>query len=127
MAAATFPAAIAMHGTANAVMPPIYAPLDLALVGILIEPGWVLSGWGLDSQMFIFGWIEEVLGPGGRPHNRLVRVDINQQHEGADLGLWQMRYHPTHSFAIANFIGNGQIWEPERRHDATLIATDRFN
>ena len=47
--------------------------------------------------IFIIAWIDDII------HNRLLRVDSDQSHQGADLEVWQSRYPATHSDSTVNF------------------------
>lgn len=73
-------------------------------------------------------WILDIMDPKdeGNPHNRLVRVNNSQHHDGADLGLWKTQYPDTSTFSVVNFTGNGKIHKPELHHDASIVNTDKM-
>ena len=90
-----------------------YLFLMLAWAGMM--PGPVVTN---PSFMDTICWVEDI------DHNRRVRVDTWQSHQGADLGFWETKYPETHSYSIVDFKGNGEIHPPVLRHDASIIATD---
>jgi uncharacterized protein (UPF0333 family) len=90
-----------------------YLFLMLAWAGMM--PGPVVTN---PSFMDTICWVEDI------DHNRRVRVDTWQSHQGADLGFWETKYPDTHSYSIVDFRGNGEIYPPVLRHDASIIATD---
>jgi hypothetical protein len=98
---------------------PIFPLLLAAWEGLL--PGLnFTSSSAADTLPFIISWIDDI------DHNRLVRVDTNQHHEGTDLGLWQTQYPETYSYSVVDFRGMGQIYPAVLRHDASIIDTDRM-
>jgi hypothetical protein len=84
----------------------------------LLPGGTVTSNSESDALPYIICWIEDV------DHDRKFRVDTDQHHEGADLGLWETKYPDTHSYSIVDFTGDGQIHEPLLKHDASIVETD---
>lgn len=97
----------------------------IAMVFTIIIPAWlgllpgpVISTKDEDPFLKTICWIEDI------EHDRRVRVDTWQYHQGAELGLWQTQYPETYSFSIVDFTGNGSIHPPKLRHDASIIATD---
>lgn len=101
--------------------------LVIAWAGLL--PGPVIHDSSGDSAWaFTLCWIEDVV------HNRKVRVDTWQYHQGADLELWKSGYperdggsREVHSYSIADFTGMGKIHalsEADLRHDPSVVATD---
>ncbi len=99
----------------------IFISMIAAWAGLL--PGYAITASSA-SVSFIICWIDEIMH-GGQPHNRRFRVDTDQHHEGADLGLWQTRYPDTHSYSSVDFTGRGEIHPPELRHDSSIVETDR--
>lgn len=78
---------------------------------------------GGNALLWIITWIDDV------EHDRLVKVDTWQSHQGADLGLWQTRYPDTHSFSHTDFRGRGKIRpksDDDLRHDASVFRTDEL-
>lgn len=110
--------ALAENFAAITKMASIYAPLSISWAGLL--PGFILRSHDLiDASPFIICWIDDLV------HNRLVRADIWQEHQGEDLGLlWEMRYPQTHSYSIVDFEGRGKIYKPVLRHDSSIVETD---
>jgi len=105
------------NSTAIATMKPIYYITAIAWAGLL--PGFTFRDSGsLAAMMFTICWIDDIV------HNRKVRVDSWQHHEGASLGLWDTRYPEIHSFSIIDFTGRGKIHPPKLRHDASIVVTD---
>lgn len=97
----------------------IYIPLAAAWAGLL--PGLTIRSTSLDDAItFIICWIDDLI------HNRLVRVDTAQHHEGADLGLWQTRYPDTSSYSVVDFQASGQIHPAVLRYDPSIIETDKI-
>lgn len=86
--------------------------------GIMPAPS-VDSSSCADALPWIIAWIDDI------EHNRLVKVETLQKHEGADLGLWQTRYPDTHSLSWVDFRGGGSIYPPELKHDASIVKTDQ--
>jgi len=95
-------------------------------------PAWTIgsnSDWDPLDMLWILCWIEDIRDSDDpdQSHDRLVRVDTTQQHEGADLVLWQTRYPETHSYSLVDFSGDGEIYGddgPVLKHDASIIETD---
>lgn len=82
-------------------------------------PGPVIkSDDSLDALAYTIAWIEDV------EHNRRVRVDTWQTHQGQDLGQWQTDYPDLHSFSVIDFTGRGTIHPPALDFDSSIIATD---
>ena len=95
---------------------------------------------------YIICWIDDIMDPNNpdEPHNRLVRVETWQAHQGEDYGMWRTKYpaewnpivHPEplpneciESYSIVNFTGRGRIHASsldDLRHDASIIETDRI-
>lgn len=102
---------------AMVLMTPIFWLMGSALAGLapILE---VHSSSTSDAWPWMISWIDDI------DHDRLVRVEIDQQHEGADLGLWQTRYPDIRSFSLVSFRGTGEIHEPKFEHDASIIETD---
>lgn len=110
----------------------IYPLLAAALAGVSPDG----RTWKDEVQPLYFTedilcWIEEVGSSSNSAHNGLVRLDTEQAHQGANLGLWQTQYPNIISFSEANFrkdrFGNsnqGQINPPNPNHEATLVRTD---
>jgi hypothetical protein len=106
---------------ARGLMPAIFPLMAAAWAGLL--PGLTVlfaSPCGGDSSILIIAWIDEIV------HNRRVRTDTWQKHQGAELGLWETKYPETYSFSIVNFEGNGKIHRPEPKFDASIEATDQI-
>lgn len=102
-------------------MADMIAALTAAWAGLLPGPTVLYaSPCGGDNAMLILAWIVEI------EHNRRVRADTWQTHQGADLGLWETRYPETYSWTRINFEGNGQIYEPKPNFDASIEATDQI-
>ena len=96
---------------------PIFFLMPVAWVGLL--PGPIITDTNGDSALpFIISWIDDIA------HNRLVRVESTQHHEGADLGLWGVSYPDTYSYSLVNFRGQGQIHPPALKHDPSIIQAD---
>jgi len=79
----------------------------------------------------IICWINDIMDHNNpeAPHNRLVRVETTQHHQGADLGLWQTKYPDTNSYSLVDFSGEGKgkirvQSEEDLRHDPSIIDTD---
>jgi hypothetical protein len=89
-----------------------------AWAGLL--PGYVVDSYSCgDAWTWIICWIDEVV------HDRLVTVSCSQSHGGHDYsGLWQTTYPDTYSAATVNFQGNGDIYEPVLRHDASIVSVE---
>lgn len=118
-AQSTLSTGIAANSAALSTMTAIFPLMAVAWAGLL--PGPIITDSDGDSALpFIICWIDDIV------HNRLVRVDTTQHHEGADLGLWQTRYPDTKSYSIVSFQGEGDIHPPVLRHDASIIETDRI-
>ncbi len=124
---------IAANTAAIASMFPIPALMATAWAGLL--PDRVIrsdSDWDPLDLLWILCWIEDIRDSDNpdQSHDRLVRVDTTQQHEGADLVLWQTRYPETHSYSVVDFSGEGCIHPPSfggesgLPHDASIIETD---
>lgn len=113
-------AGIAACETAIGLIYVLYGLWALAEAGIW--PGYVVeSNSAGDAWPYIICWIDNI------EHDRLVRVDIDQHHEGTDLGLWETRYPHIHSYCVADFTGTGQIHpvpDEDEYHDASIIETD---
>lgn len=110
-------AGMGANSAAIASMTPIFYLMAAAWAGLLPGPV-VRSNTDWDAFPWIICWIDDII------HDREVRVDIVQQHEGADLGLWQTRYPDIQSYSLVSFEGDGEIHPPELRHDASIIETD---
>jgi hypothetical protein len=95
----------------------IIATLLVAWAGLLPGPTISSTGGGADMLLSIC-WIEDI------EHNRKVRVDTWQKHEGANLGLWGTNYPETYSYSVVDFRGNGKIYPPVLRHDSSIVQTD---
>lgn len=112
---------ITANGVAIGLLPGIAIAMASALAGL--APALTVPNNLVDSALtFIICWIDDI------DHNRLVRVDTIQHHQGIDLGIWETRYPDTAgnitSYSLVNFTGRGQIYEPELRHDASIVETD---
>jgi len=95
----------------------LYAMIAAAWAGLL--PGYVVDSYSCeDAWTWIICWIDEVV------HDRLVTVSCSQGHGGGDYGFWQTSYPSTYSAATVNFQGNGDIYEPVLRHDASIISVE---
>lgn len=115
---------ITANGAAIGLLPGIAIAMASALAGL--APALTVPNNLVDSALtFIISWIDDI------DHNRLVRVDTIQHHQGIDLGIWETRYPDTAgniaSYSVVNFTGRGQIYEPELRHDASIVETDNRN
>ena len=75
-------------------------------------------------KTYIICWINDIV------HDRLIRVDTKQEHEGSkDLSLFQTKYPQTISYSVVSFKGHGLIdftddKPREARFDASIIETD---
>jgi hypothetical protein len=108
-------------GLAMGLMGAIFPLMAAAWAGLLPGPTVLFATpCGGDSSILIIAWIDEII------HNRRVRTDTWQSHQGAELGLWETKYPETHSFSIVNFEGNGKIYKPKPRFDASIEATDQI-
>lgn len=122
------PNSTALSPTMTAIFPLMFA----AWTGLL--PGRIFtSSSDSDAALYIITWIDDIMDPNNpeepHQHNRLVRVDTEQHHEGADLGLWQTRYPDTKSYSVVNFKGTGKIHaktKEDLRHDPSIIDTDKI-
>jgi hypothetical protein len=94
----------------------VWQTLLIAWAGLL--PGPVVRDSSGNMLWATICWIEDI------DHNRKVRVDTWQSHQGANLGLWQTTYPETHSYSIVDFSGRGSIHPPKLRHDSSIVATD---
>lgn len=105
----------------------VWAALLIAWAGLL--PGPVIRDSSGNMLWATICWIEDVV------HNRKVRVDTWQYHQGAELGLWTTGYpdkyqdpenkgREIHSFSIVDFTGRGSIHPPKLRYDSSVVATD---
>lgn len=115
---------ITANEVAIGLLPGIAKAMGSALAGL--APALTVPNNLVDSAVtFIICWIDDI------DHNRLVRVDSIQHHQGIDLGIWETRYPDTAgnitSYSVVNFTGRGQIYEPELRHDASIVETDNRN
>ncbi|MBU1998270.1 MAG: hypothetical protein ABIG46_00725 [Candidatus Omnitrophota bacterium] len=97
----------------------IFPMIIATLAGLLAGPE--ITDDNGDIWLYITCWITDI------NHDRLVKVDITQNHEGADLGgMWETKYPTTTGFSIVNFQGNGDIGGFVPKHDATIIETDQL-
>lgn len=112
--------AIPPHTGAITKMTAMYPLLILAWAGLLPGPTITDDGSFLTSFIWIICWIDDI------EHNRKVRADIDQSHQGANLGLWSTNYPATHDCSCADFRGMGSINEPVLRHDPSIIETDQI-
>jgi len=112
-------AGMAANSAAIASMTPIFGLMATAWAGLLPGPI-ITSSSTADALPFIISWIDDIV------HNRLVRVDTEQHHEGTDLGLWQSKYPDTKSYSVVNFTGEGDIHPPKLNHDPSIIETDKI-
>lgn len=101
----------------------LFAIVIPAWAGLLPGPT-VTSTSSNDMAFYTICWIEDV--DLGSDHNRLVKVDVWQHHEGAKLGVWEARYPDTHSYCEVDFSGYGKIHPPELRFDADVVKTDNL-
>lgn len=112
----------AFCAAAKAKMATVLGLMAAAWAGLL--PGPIITDDdGYTALPFIICWIDDI------EHNRLVRVDTTQHHEGTDLGLWKTKYPDTDSYSVVNFTGQGKIHassEDDLRHDASITKTDRI-
>lgn len=112
-------AGLIANAAAIASMIPLYPLMAAAWSGLLPGPVTARSGSKEDALPFIICWIDEVV------HDRRVRVDTTQHHQGMELGLWQMQYpDKIQSFSIVDFTGYGKIHSPDPRFDPSIIQTD---
>jgi hypothetical protein len=119
-------------------MIPLYPELATAWGGLAPAP------WGIEVKSkegeipleiipFIPCWIDEL------KHDRLVRLETIQRHEGRVFGaLWEARYpgadsnypepekreNNLKSYSLVNFSGKGKIHPPVLRFDPSIIETD---
>lgn len=106
-------------GVAAGLMGGAAAMATSAWTGLL--PGWVYSSNNtLDATPFIICWIDDI------KHNRQVKLDNWQDHQGANLEIWQAQYPRIHSYSLVDFRWKGQIHPPKLEHDASIIATDQI-
>lgn len=116
-------------------MDEIYAQIPEYWARLLPREEVFISKDEYDAADKIICWIDEVYY-NDQPHNRLVRVDTLQQHEGSkEAGLWKYRYPDTKSFSVVSFEGYGQIYQarpknngvagPIMRHTPSIIQTDK--
>ena len=112
-------AGLTANGTAIGLMVALYPVMAVAWAGLLPGPTITDSG-GRAGLMYTICWVDDIV------HNRKVKADSWQNHEGADLGLWQTEYPQVHSFSIVDFTGLGSIHPAEPRFDASVVATDKL-
>ncbi len=93
-----------------------WAALLIAWAGI--APGPTITDDSGNVLWATIAWIEDI------DHNRRVRVDTWQEHQGADLGVWQTNYPEVHSYSVVDFRGRGEIRPPQLRHDSSVVTTD---
>lgn len=112
-------AGLVTNASAISIMMPLYYLMAASWVGLLPGPVTYRSSSDDDALPFIICWMDDIV------HNRQVRVDTIQHHQGVELGLWQMRYpDKIQSYSIVNFTGYGKIHPPDLRFDPSIIETD---
>lgn len=117
MAASALSSGITANSAAISAMSSIIPLMATAWVGLL--PGLIITDNDGDSALpFIICWIDDIV------HNRLVRLETTQHHEGADLGIWETNYPDTRSYSVVDFRGFGQIHPPVLKHDPSIVETD---
>lgn len=88
------------------------ALLLAALAGLL-----PFGGKG-DLLKFVWCWVDDII------HNRLFTVKTTQTHGSYDYGLWKMVYPTTTSKSEVDFRGNGKIYKPKPKFDASIVRID---
>lgn len=116
------------NNNALTTLSPLFTDLPEAWEKLLPSEQTFISTTDGDADDQIICWMEEII------HNRLVRVDTKQQHEGREEeGIWTARYPDITSFSVVNFNGQGQIHRPLSqgemegpvlRHNPSIIETD---
>lgn len=114
---------MAANEAALAAIEPIFGYMEDAEKGLEPKDEPFRSTTDGDAQPYIIYWMVDII------HDRLVRVDTTQKHEGTDLGLWQTRYPDTSCYSIAsfNYKGTGSIYEPKLEFDVSIIETDTLS
>ena len=108
---------ISSNSTAISTMSPLFALTTTAWASLL--PGWIYrSHSDYDAYWLIICWIDDII------HDRKVRVDIRQFHQGADLTLWRTSYPVITSYCIVDFEGDGHIYPYAPYHDASIVEVD---
>lgn len=104
---------------AMGLMTAIFPLTGVAWAGL--SPGPTVSNSAVDSAItFIIAWIDELV------HDRRLRADTWQKHQGAELGLWETKYPETYSWTKINFEGFGKIYKPDSRFDPSIEETDQI-
>ncbi|MFA5411443.1 MAG: pilus assembly protein TadG-related protein [Candidatus Omnitrophota bacterium] len=103
----------------------LIAITETAYVAVALLAAWagLLPGPTTTNPSFFstICWIEDIV------HDRRVKVETWQSHEGAELGtLWKTSYPALYTFSVVDFTGHGKIHPPKLRHDASIIATDQI-
>ena len=84
-----------------------------------LAPAWSIKASGLADLAFLMYWIDDI------DHDRKVTLNVWQEHEGRDYGVMgQAQYPITHSYSLVDFEGEGEIYHPNPKFDAGIIATD---
>jgi len=88
-----------------------------AMAGLI--PAWSIKASGLADIAFLMYWIDDI------DHDREVTLNVWQEHQGRDYGVMgQAQYPITHSYSLVDFEGEGEIYHPNPKFDAGIIATD---
>lgn len=105
--------------SASALETGLFAPLELSLANLLPNRQMpILDTGDSDKYLFILCWIKDIVH-----HDRKVRVQTTQTHEGGDLVFWKSKYPTTYSYSIDSFAG-GKIYPPDNNYDSSIIKTD---
>ena len=96
----------------------IYGPLAANHMGLLPNPIPIRDPDRWIEGILVPLWIDDI------DHDRQVKIETTQNHEGGDLVFWQTQYPVTYSYSVVSFEGEGKINPPEPRFDSSIIKTD---
>jgi len=99
---------------------------ELIALDIMVAAAWagLAPGDIVDSTSCGDAWTWIILWMVDLVHDRRISVSCAQSHGGGDYGFWETTYPDTYSSATVDFSGNGDIYEPVMRYDASIVSVE---